>query len=359
MRASKLYPAVILTALFLFAIPAMLPAQFNYRSFATIDDVTFNGDARKMTDRIRLVPADVSKRGSVWFNTKQRIIDGFESTFSFEITEPGSRQPWKPGADGFAFVLQNSSVYEGGLGGGIGYEGIANSLAVEFDTYDNNPDGNPEPNDNHISVQSRGLAPNSADHRTSLGWTTKIADLKNGSRHLARVRYNPGTLTIFLDDLANPVLTVNVRLDSLLSLSDGKCWIGFTAATGGSWANFDLFNLDCSVIMNARNIFFDYDKATLKPNSFPELKKLIGMMKADPALKVEIRGHTDNQGNDDYNTRLSGNRARSVQEYLIRNGIDAGRVAARGYGAGTPIATNATEEGRGRNRRVEARFYKE
>jgi outer membrane protein OmpA-like peptidoglycan-associated protein len=336
-----------------------LRAQFNYRSFTTIDEVTFNGDARKMSDRIRLVPADLAKRGSVWFNTKQPIADGFESTFTFQISEPGSREPWKPGADGLAFVMQNSSVYEGGVGGGIGYEGIANSLAVEFDTYDNNPDSNPEPNGNHVSVQSRGKAPNSADHRTSLGWTSAIPDLKKGDRHTARVRYLPGTLTVFLDDLDHPILTVPIRLDTLLSLDAGKCWIGFTAATGGSWANFDLFSLDCSVIMNVRNIYFDYDRATLKPASFPELGRLIAILKADPKLSVEIRGHTDDHGGDEYNQKLSKGRADAVRAYLIRNGIAGSRVTANGYGAGTPIATNETEAGRAENRRVEARLFKE
>lgn len=344
-------------ALSLISLP--LRAQFNYRSFSSIDDITFNGSAKKLEDRIRLVPAAYFQGGSVWFNTKQRVADGFESTFTFQVSEPGSNPPWVPGADGMAFVLQNSSVYEGSLGGGIGYGDIANSLAVEFDTYDNNPDNNPEPNGNHISVQSRGLEPNSPDQSASLGWTTDIADMKDGNRHTARVRYIPGRLEVYFDDLSRPVITIPIRLDTLLHLDDGKCWMGFTAATGGSWANFDLFSLNSEVILNIPNIFFDFDKATLKKESFTELGKLIGVLRDDPDLHLEIRGHTDNHGTDEYNIRLSQSRAESVRSYLIAHGIAERRILAHGYGAALPIDDNATDAGRARNRRVEARLFKE
>lgn len=344
--------------LLLLLIPLGASAQFTYRNFTSAAGITLNGAARKMRDRIRIVPAQVSKTGSVWFNSKQRVADGFESTFSFSVTAPGSRSPRAPGADGIAFVLQNSSVYEGGVGGGIGYEGIRNSLAVEFDTYDNNPDSNPEPNGNHISVHSRGMEPNSADHRTSRGWTSAIPDLKSGGRHTAKVRYVPGTLEIYLDDLDRPVLAVALRLDTLMSLDNGTCWMGFTAATGGSWANFDLFNLTSDVVADLRDIFFDHDKTILKSASFPELKKLVGILKDDPSLLLEIRGHTDNQGTSRYNRALSKKRAEAVRQYLVRSGIAKNRVLARGYGADMPIADNASAAGRAQNRRVEARLYK-
>ncbi len=220
-----------------------LAAQFNYCSLGSLDDVALNGSARRLTDRIRLVPARGWQGGAAWFRTKQRVADGFECTFSFQVSEPGSNRPFVPGADGIAFVLQNSSISEGGRGGGIGYEGIVNSIAVEFDTYDNNPEGNPEPNGNHVSVQTRGREPNSPLQEFSLGSTKAIPNLKAGARHIAKVRYQAGELQVFVDDLHNPVLTVAVRVDSLLNLDDGRCWMGFTAATGESWANFDLFGL--------------------------------------------------------------------------------------------------------------------
>jgi outer membrane protein OmpA-like peptidoglycan-associated protein len=334
-------------------------AQFNHRSFTSNNDVQLNGNAQKLDGRIRLVSAGESQVGSAWFITKQRVVDGFEATFSFQITNPGSNEGFTPGADGLAFVLQNSSIYEGGAGGGIGYAGIANSMAVEFDTYDNNPDGNPEPNDNHISVQSQGTGVNSADQSASLGWTTKIPALKEGAVHTATIRYVPGRLDVYLDELTKPVVTVSVQIDSLLELDNGTCWIGFTAATGQSWGDFDIISLKNEVLLNIRNIFFDYDRAVLKPASFPELDKLVQILNNDPALKVEIQGHTDDRGSSDYNARLSNDRAGAVRDYLVKKGISAGRVAARGFGADSPIASNATDEGRARNRRVEARLFNE
>jgi outer membrane protein OmpA-like peptidoglycan-associated protein len=159
--------------------------------------------------------------------------------------------------------------------------------------------------------------------------------------------------------MSQPVAAIAVLLDSLLQLDDGKCWIGFTAATGGSWANFDIISLKNEVLLNIRNIFFDYDKAVLKPASFPELGKLVQVLNDDSKLKVEIRGHTDNRGNDDYNLRLSNDRAGAVREYLVKKGIAADRVTARGFGAGSPIASNDSENGRAQNRRVEARLFSE
>jgi outer membrane protein OmpA-like peptidoglycan-associated protein len=340
-------------------LTATASAQFNHRSFTSIRDVQLNGNAHEAEGRIRLVSAAENSVGSAWFTNKQRVVDGFETTFSFQITSPGSNEGFPAGADGLAFVLQNSSIYEGGAGGGIGYHGIMNSLAVEFDTYDNNPDGNPEPNDNHISIHTQGRGENSADQSASLGATTNIPNLKIGKVHTEMIRYNPGRLEVFLDDMARPVLAIGLRIDTLLGLDDGRCWIGFTAATGQSWANFDIISLKNEVLLNIRNIFFDTNKSILKSESFPELRKLVDVLNKDQQVKVEIRGHTDNRGGDDHNLKLSNDRAGAVREYLVQNGIAASRVTARGFGAGSPIASNESDDGRAQNRRVEARLFSE
>ena len=74
--------------------------------------------------------------------------------------------------------------------------------------------------------------------------------------------------------------------------------------------------------------------------------------------RVEIGGHTDNVGADGFNKRLSEQRAKAVKDYLMQNGIDAKRLIIRGYGKSKPIASNKTEEGRQKNRRVEFKFIK-
>ena len=102
-----------------------------------------------------------------------------------------------------------------------------------------------------------------------------------------------------------------------------------------------------------KNIFFDYAKATLRPESYPELNRLLKLLTDYPKLKIEISGHTDNRGSRATNTKLSNNRAKAVYDYLIANGIDATRLTYKGYAFDQPIATNDTDEGRQQNRRVE------
>jgi outer membrane protein OmpA-like peptidoglycan-associated protein len=101
------------------------------------------------------------------------------------------------------------------------------------------------------------------------------------------------------------------------------------------------------------NILFDFDKATLRPESFPELSRVMKMMNDNVTMKIEIAGHTDNKGSDEYNRLLSDDRARAVLNYLSENMVSPSRIISKGYGESKPVATNDTEEGRQLNRRVE------
>ncbi|MFW5886360.1 MAG: OmpA family protein [Bacteroidota bacterium] len=101
------------------------------------------------------------------------------------------------------------------------------------------------------------------------------------------------------------------------------------------------------------NIFFDSNKHELKSQSIPELNLLVKFLKENPGLKIEISGHTDNQGDVDYNQNLSENRAFAVYNYLLKKGIPENKLSAKGYGEIEPVATNETAEGRQLNRRVE------
>ena len=102
-----------------------------------------------------------------------------------------------------------------------------------------------------------------------------------------------------------------------------------------------------------RNVFFDFDKSTLKKESEVELNKLAEYLTANKGIKIEIGGHSDNQGSQAYNERLSNDRAKSVYDYLVKKGIDYNRMSYKGYGMNKPISTNDTEEGRALNRRTE------
>lgn len=102
-----------------------------------------------------------------------------------------------------------------------------------------------------------------------------------------------------------------------------------------------------------RNIFFNTASAELLPASNTELDKLLRLMKANPSMRIEVAGHTDNVGADPDNQRLSEQRAAAVAKFLTSYGIDAARVTSTGYGESRPVASNETEEGRALNRRTE------
>lgn len=104
-----------------------------------------------------------------------------------------------------------------------------------------------------------------------------------------------------------------------------------------------------------KNIFFDTDSYALKEKSITELQRVIRFLQDNPAVRIEISGHTDNTGLPSYNQKLSENRAVAVSNYLISNGIDKSRIFSRGYGHTRPVATNDTPEGRQQNRRIEFR----
>ncbi len=114
-----------------------------------------------------------------------------------------------------------------------------------------------------------------------------------------------------------------------------------------------LVPIEVGVPFRLNNIFFDFDKAVLKKESFPELDRMLLLMNENPEMTFEIAGHTDWIGTDAYNNGLSQRRADAVQNYFIEKGIAASRLTSKGYGESRPVATNATDEGRAKNRRVE------
>jgi len=110
-------------------------------------------------------------------------------------------------------------------------------------------------------------------------------------------------------------------------------------------------------ILTMRNIFFDFDKSDLKNESKTELDRALRFLAEYPNIKIQIEGHTDNVGTDEYNLDLSEQRAKAVEAYLINNGFDSKRIIkVLGFGESKPVDTNDTDEGRAYNRRVEFRI---
>ena len=187
---------------------------------------------------ITLTPAEGGRTGGAWHQEKQFVDVGWETEFQFQLTD-GSNGV-NGGADGFAFVIQNAGEFViGNAGGKIGYHKIVNSLAIEFDT----AKGGDDPSDSHVSIHTGGTGQNSNFHEASIGYfTTNGFKLDDGNVHHAKITYTPGTLSIYLDDLSTPSLSVPIELGSTLDLDLGRAFVGFTAATGGGWNNHDILD---------------------------------------------------------------------------------------------------------------------
>lgn len=115
----------------------------------------------------------------------------------------------------------------------------------------------------------------------------------------------------------------------------------------------EVARIEPKVTIRLNNIFFDIEKFNLRPESYPELNRLVELLEEQSSIKVEVSGHADATGTDEYNLRLSKNRASKVSEYLIQKGISKDRITTTSYGESRPVDTNATKEGRQKNRRVE------
>ncbi len=107
------------------------------------------------------------------------------------------------------------------------------------------------------------------------------------------------------------------------------------------------------LIVNMSDVLFDSGRYTLRPGAREKLAKVAGIILSHPGLRIEVEGHTDSVGGDEYNMRLSENRATAVQGYLVEEGIQPANVTAKGFGKTLPVADNSTDAGRQRNRRVE------
>ena len=110
------------------------------------------------------------------------------------------------------------------------------------------------------------------------------------------------------------------------------------------------------IVLN--NVFFDFDKYVLKPESYPELDRIVVLMNERPTMQVEITGHTDSRGTELYNMNLSNRRALAVSAYLATQGIAADRITTTFFGESRLIDTSNTEEGNQKNRRVEFKIIK-
>lgn len=148
-------------------------------------------------------------------------------------------------------------------------------------------------------------------------------------------------------------ISENLNLDSLVK-------------AGYKEIHKDLYMVPIEIgqVFRLNNVFFDFDKYSLRPESFVELDRVVAFLNEYPNIEIEMSAHTDSKGSDEYNMTLSHNRAKSVREYIISKGIAATRIISQGYGETKPVADNNNDdgtdnpEGRQLNRRVEFKILK-
>jgi len=150
-----------------------------------------------------------------------------------------------------------------------------------------------------------------------------------------RLTLKPGQVIVWVDEIAAKAVGINMVEVKAADMADAL-------ATKGN--------------INLYGIYFDTDKTAIKPQSDKTLGEVASLLKIDRSLKLEIGGHTDNTGDKNHNVKLSQDRAAAVVAALVKTyGIDAARLHAQGYGGNKPVASNASEDGRAKNRRVELR----
>jgi len=269
-KRSSTTTLVLLVALLVVAGTTPLLAQNpSFSDFNSATNLQLNPSATTVNGVLRLNPSAQSQVGSAWYTLLQPVAGGFSTTFTFKIVNPS-----QPSADGIAFVIQNSGAglqAIGGGGGGIGYQGISNSLAIEFDTYANaydpefpNTDRTGNSPANHIAIQSCGTQANSAEHPTcELNLATPLVQMNDGNAHTVRIDYltnvppppNCGEFcpTSFMQVTIDGQAVfesngVPVDLSSLLTLANpsdqvaDSAYVGFTGATGAFQEENDILS---------------------------------------------------------------------------------------------------------------------
>lgn len=247
-------------ALAALAPQAQAALVIDYASFAGACGVTLTcvGATAASGSDLRLTPAAFNTAGAGFSTTAISLGAGatFSTTFQFRMSQAGGIDP----ADGFTFVVSKASSGLGGLGGGLGYQGVGNSVAIEFDTYNNGEVGA----SNHVGIDVNGslasLAPVSPYGISGCtgGNYGATGCMSNGKIWSAYVNYDGTTkkLNVSVQEAGSALiqLITNFDIDIATALGTNDAFVGFTAATGSGWQNHDILSWqlanDTSIVTN-------------------------------------------------------------------------------------------------------------
>ena len=179
----------------------------------------------------------------------------------------------------------------------------------------------------------------------------ELIDLENGETSIRAFSDNSGEFLVSLPTNKNYAL--NVSKEAYLFYSDNFALKGIKEISDPFYMDIPLHPVKVGEKGVLRNIFFKFDSFELEKESITELNKLLGFIQNNPGISIEIQGYTDDQGTPSYNLSLSQKRVREVYNFLLKNGVDMESLSYKGFGEAKPVASNETEAGRAKNRRIE------
>ena len=216
--------------------------SFSYPNFSSTAQLNLLGNSIQAGNAVRLTANASNQTGWLWRNTAVPILSGFDTTFTFRILPPS----FGTKAEGFAMVIHNDPNGANATGGtvwGMGYgsgannsQGIRNSIAIEFDTYQD-----PFLNDssaNELTIHTRGVLGNNENENSSIGRVTPPGNFVNGQVHTARIVYVPGLIEVYVDNMAAPILTRAYDLVTGGTYQSGSPVGGIGAVGGTGFAGF-------------------------------------------------------------------------------------------------------------------------
>lgn len=357
----------------LFCLLFCLPAKWIVAQGSTqkLGPESFNasGDAILTGNNCyQLTPAMDWSSGSLWYKEAISLAAPFEMELDLFL---GCKN--EDGADGMVFVFHPHARRTGYRGEGMGFAGLVPSLGIEIDTWQNFH--LMDPSYDHLAVLRDGVI----QHDYSLAGPVRISNLEDCKTHKVKVSWNPSAqrLRIAIDGVEH----LSYKGDIVNKVFDGNpnVYWGVTAATGKYNNRQEICfeklafvkavenkAFDASIkrklkkgeILALENVKFESGRSDLRPESYAELERLYKFMEENPELSLDVFGHTDSSGDNAINLNISEKRADAVTDYLLKRGINEGRVKSRGFGESYPLASNSTSLGRQKNRRVEVYFYR-
>lgn len=301
--------------------------------------------------------------GSIWFNKAISLKEPFSMEFEVFL---GCDD--EAGADGMVFVFHTQPIANGYRGEGMGFGGLVPSLGIEIDTWEN--EHLADPPEDHIALLQQG----SVSHLYNLKGPITIPNIENCKHNKFEITWNPKLMRLRVSINGKTYLDYQGDIIEEVFFGYTKVYWGVTAATGRYYNRQEicfeklefaepLENFEYDIMFSTRllegevtpiqALDFKENTAELVEDAYPELFKIINLLKQNPEMHIDIAAHT----NQDNQLELSKEQAKAIAEYIKKHGIDEDRIHHRGLGNQFPLKSKSSVKKKD-HQRVEIYFYK-